>query len=97
MLSHFKPSAVLINTARGKIVDENALIEFLKDGKLAGAALDVFEQEPLPSDSPLLGMDHVLLAAHNSNSSPKAWQRVHLNTIRNLFKGFGLEVPFHEG
>jgi phosphoglycerate dehydrogenase-like enzyme len=85
-----KPSAVLINTARGPIVHESALIEALQAGRLGGAALDVFEVEPLPLDSPLMKMDNVLLAPHNSNSSPAAWERVHWNTIRNLFDGLGI-------
>jgi len=62
-----KPSAVLINTARGPIVHETALIEALQASRLAGAALDVFEVEPLPLDSPLMKMDNVLLAPHNSD------------------------------
>jgi D-3-phosphoglycerate dehydrogenase len=86
-----KPNAVLINTARGPIVDEKALIEALQVKRLAGAALDVFEDEPLPLDSPLMKMDNVMLAPHNSNSSPAAWERVHWNTIRNLLEGLGLE------
>lgn len=90
-LACMKESAVLINTARGPIVDEPALVEALQAGKIAGAALDVFEVEPLPADSPLRGMDNVLLAPHNSNSSPAAWERVHWNTIRNLLEGLGIE------
>jgi D-3-phosphoglycerate dehydrogenase len=82
--------AILINTARGPIVDEPALIAALQSGNLAGAALDVFEFEPLPHDSPLLKMDNILLAPHNANSSPAAWERVHWNTIRNLVEGLGM-------
>jgi len=85
-----RPGAVLINTARGTIVDEPALVQALQDGRLAGAALDVFEEEPLPASSSLRRMDNVLLAPHNANSSPTAWERVHLNTIRNLLEGFGI-------
>lgn len=86
------PEAVLINTSRGSIVDEIALIAVLQAGKIGGAALDVFEFEPLPSDSPLLRMDNVMLAPHNSNSSPTAWERVHWNSIRNLLEGLGIST-----
>ena len=89
-LAGTKPEAILINTSRGPIVDEKALVQALQVKRLAGAALDVFEVEPLPLDSPLLKMDNVLLAPHNSNSSPAAWDRVHWNTIRNLFEGLGI-------
>jgi len=90
-LAFMKPTAVIINTARGSIIDESALIKALKDKKIAGAALDVFEIEPIPNDSPLLLMDQVMLAPHNSNSSPRAWEAVHWNTIRNLL--IGLDLP----
>ena len=89
-LALMKPSAVLINAARGSIVDEPAMVSALQKGRIAGAALDVFKTEPLPLDSPLRHMDNVLLAPHNANSSPAAWERVHWNTIRNLLEGLGL-------
>jgi phosphoglycerate dehydrogenase-like enzyme len=79
-----KRGAYLINTARGKLVDEPQLVKALQDKHLAGAALDVFEDEPLPNTSPLLRMNNVLLSPHNSNSSPEAWERVHRNTVDNL-------------
>ena len=85
-----KSNAILINTARGPIVEESALIQSLQSGQIAGAALDVFENEPLPQTSPLLQMDNVMLAPHNANSSPTAWERVHWNTIRNLLDGLGI-------
>ena len=92
-LGVMRSGAVLINTSRGAVVDEVALTEALRSGKLAGAALDVFEEEPLPANSPLRGMDNVLLAPHNSNASPGGWERVHWNTIGNLFEGLGLSRP----
>ena len=91
VLSFCKPSAVLINTARGPIVDQQALVKALKDNFIRGAALDVFEEEPLPSNSPLLSMSQVLLSPHNTNSSLRFWERVHWNTIRNLM--IGLDMP----
>jgi D-3-phosphoglycerate dehydrogenase len=90
-LSWMKRSAVLINAARGPVVDEPSLIAALQDGWIAGAAMDVFEVEPLPPNSPFLKMDNVMLAPHNSNSSPAAWERVHWNTICNLLEG--LSIP----
>jgi len=83
-LSKMKPSAVIINTARGHIINENDLIHALESKQIAGASLDVFEEEPLPISSPLLQMDNVMLAPHNCNSSPYGWERVHWNTIKNL-------------
>ncbi len=65
-LSLMKPSALLINFARGGIVDEQALYEALKQGTIAGAALDVFEQEPPPADHPLYTLDNVLLSPHSA-------------------------------
>jgi phosphoglycerate dehydrogenase-like enzyme len=86
-----KKTAYLINTARGPIIEELALVRALAAKGIAGAALDVFETEPLPHDSPLLKFENVMLAPHNANSSPKAWEFVHQNTFRNLLKGLGIE------
>ena len=94
--SLMKPGAVLINTARGSIVDEEALIAALQDGIISGAAMDVYENEPLPEDSKLRKFSQVLLAPHNSNSSPQAWEKVHWNTIKNLLDGLGIEYQINE-
>jgi D-3-phosphoglycerate dehydrogenase len=91
-LSKMKPSAVIINTARGSVVVEEDLILALQSGQIAGAGLDVYEDEPLPSSNPLLRMENVLLAPHNANSSPSAWRRVHIQTVKNLFLGLGISV-----
>lgn len=90
-LRHVKKNAVLINTARGPVVHEEALIAALQEGRLRGAALDVFEEEPLPKDSPLMEMENVMLSPHNTNSSPFFWERIHWNSIRNLL--LGLDIP----
>jgi D-3-phosphoglycerate dehydrogenase / 2-oxoglutarate reductase len=82
--SKMKRQSYLINTSRGSVIHEKELIRALRQKRIAGAALDVFEIEPLPKDSPLCKMDNVILAPHNSNSSPECWERVHLNTINNL-------------
>jgi D-3-phosphoglycerate dehydrogenase len=89
-LALMKPGAVLINTSRGPVIEEQSLIQALENRKIAGAAMDVFEFEPLPLDSPLRSMDQVMLAPHNANSSPAAWERVHKNTLRNLLEGLEL-------
>ena len=80
----------IINAARGPLIDEIALVKALKDGKIKGAALDVFEDEPLPPTSELRSLENVLLAPHNSNSSPDAWEKVHEQTLNNLLVGLGI-------
>jgi D-3-phosphoglycerate dehydrogenase / 2-oxoglutarate reductase len=85
-LACMQPTAVLINTARGGLVDECALIAALSDGRLAGAALDVFENEPVPVSSPLRGMSNVYLAPHNANASGAAAERVHANCIDDVLR-----------
>ena len=91
-LAMLRPGAVLINAARGAVVDEPALVNALQTGAIAGAALDVYEVEPLPKDSQLSKMDNVMLAPHNANSSPTSWEHVHQNTIRNLLTGLGIDL-----
>ena len=71
-----KPPAVVINVSRGALVDETALADALRDGRLRGAALDVFVKEPLPAASPLWGLENALLTPHTSPVSPgKFWPR----------------------
>jgi phosphoglycerate dehydrogenase-like enzyme len=79
-----KPTAFLINIARGKIVDQPALIEALRAGKLAGAGLDVTNPEPLPEESPLWEMDNVIITPHHAGQSPKAPRRVFELFCENL-------------
>ena len=86
-LARMRPSAYLINTSRGAVIDETALVEALQEHRIAGVALDVFEIEPLVAGSPLRGMENCLLAPHNANSAPAARRRVHESTIANLLGG----------
>jgi D-3-phosphoglycerate dehydrogenase len=75
-LKLMKPTAVLINTARGELVDENALAEAVKEKRIGGAAIDVFATEPLPAESPLRGLDRVILTPHLAASTAEAQERV---------------------
>jgi D-3-phosphoglycerate dehydrogenase len=75
-LLRMKPTARLLNVARGGVVDEQALVEVMKTGHLAGVALDVFEQEPLPTDSPLRQNDRIILTPHLGASTVEAQEKV---------------------
>ena len=89
LIGRMKPSAFVVNVARGPLVDEAALAEALRAGRIAGAGLDVFEQEPLPGDSPLREMENVVLSSHNANNGYRAVEAVHENTLRNLSEVLG--------
>lgn len=77
----------VINTARGALINEKALIKALKENKINGAALDVFEQEPLPKNSPLFQFDNCILGTHNSSNTYEAVMRTNDLAIKNLIKG----------
>ena len=80
-LALMKPTAILVNTCRGPVIDEPALVRALGDGKLFGAGLDVFDQEPTPADNPLLKLDNVVLTAHFAGPT---WDN-HVARFRNAF------------
>ena len=84
ILSRMKPHAILVNVARGPVVDTDALVDALKSGKIGGAGLDVFEEEPLPAGHPLLSFDNVVLSSHNANNGINAVESVHTTTLNNL-------------
>jgi len=89
-LKLMKKTAYLINNARGPVVDEKALYEALKEGRIAGAGLDVFEQEPVSLDNPLLKLDNVVIAPHISSASYETRSRMAEMVAENL-------VAFFEG
>lgn len=83
-LGLMRESAVLINVARGRIVEEEALAAALRAGRLRGAGLDVFHHEPLPADSPLWKLDNALLTPHIGGTSPRFWERQTDLMIQNI-------------
>jgi D-3-phosphoglycerate dehydrogenase len=84
LLSQMKDGVILINTARGPIVNEDDLTASIINRKVSYAGLDVYEKEPLPAGSVLRKMDNCILLSHNTNSSFVAWKNVHLNSISML-------------
>ncbi|MBI3362314.1 MAG: D-glycerate dehydrogenase [Chloroflexi bacterium] len=92
--ARMKPTAILINTARGPIVDPNALHRALKDGRIAYAALDVTEPEPIPLDSPLLTLDNILLPPHIASASFQTRNKMATMAAANLAAGLnGARLP----
>jgi phosphoglycerate dehydrogenase-like enzyme len=79
-----KPDACLINVGRGALIDEPALIEALRSHKIGGAALDVFEKEPLPADSPLWDLENLLITPHTAGMTEKLWERHYVLFSENL-------------
>jgi D-3-phosphoglycerate dehydrogenase len=83
-LALMKPGALLVNTARGPVVDTAALVGALRAGRVGGAALDVFDTEPLPADHPLLGCEHVVLTAHNADQTPEGMELLNAGVVDNV-------------
>ena len=92
-LARMKPSATLINVARGAIVDEDALADALGSGRIAMAGLDVFRWEPLPASSPLLGMPNVVLAPHTGGGSRGSRTRDRAVGLANILRFFQGDRP----
>ncbi|RME43946.1 MAG: D-glycerate dehydrogenase [Caldilineae bacterium] len=89
-----KPTAILVNTARGPVVDNQALYHALTQGEIAYAALDVTEPEPIPADSPLLGLDNVIIAPHIASGSRATRNKMAVMAAENLIAGLsGKRLP----
>ena len=101
-LALMKSDSVLINVGRGAQVDEAALVDTLRKRRIAGAALDVFEREPLPADSPLWGLDNLLITPHTAGLTEKLWHRhydLFTDNLRRYLAGQPLQfvVDKHKG
>ena len=83
-LAQMKPSSYLINVGRGALIDELALVDALGKNQIAGAALDVFEQEPLAADSPLWQLENLLITPHTAGLTEKLWDRHFALICENL-------------
>ena len=83
-ISMIKPGCRIVNTSRGVVVDEQALIHALKDGRLAGAALDVFEEEPVPGDHPLCGTPNLLLTPHIAGQTQESMDQMATDCARGI-------------
>jgi len=92
-LSMMKKTAYIINTARGGVVDESALVEALEGGTIAGAALDVFEREPISPDNPLLGIKNVVVAPHIASGSVESRTAMAVLAANNLVAALRGETP----
>jgi glyoxylate reductase len=90
-----KPSAVLVNTSRGPVVDQRALYEALRDRRIFAAGLDVTETEPIPPDDPLLTLESVILAPHIGSASVPTRRRMAMMAAENLVVGLRGGVPAH--
>jgi D-3-phosphoglycerate dehydrogenase / 2-oxoglutarate reductase len=93
--AQMKPSAYLINTSRGKVIDEAALVKVLQEGKIAGAGLDVFENEPLSKDSPLTKMDNVVLLSHSASYSTYAFEVAPVSIAKEAGRIFSGKWPLN--
>ena len=90
LIDLMKPSSIIVNTSRGSIINESYLIDTLRNRRISGAALDVFEQEPIEKDNPLLLMENVIVTPHSAGNNWDAWSRrakFGYSNIQNVING----------
>ena len=92
-LAGMKPTSIIINTSRGQLVDEAALVETLQTGRILGAGLDSFEGEPIPADSALLALENVILSPHTGGTTSDTWVRRGAFAFRNIARVLGDRTP----
>jgi len=93
VLAQMKPSAIIINTARGPIIDQSALFRALQNQKIAGAGLDVFEEEPVSDDNPLLGLDNILMTPHSAALTKECVIRMAVEAVNCTLEVFNGRIP----
>lgn len=94
-LARMKPTAILVNTARADLIDTDALAVALRDRRIAGAALDVFEQEPLPAAHPLCRLDNALLTPHTAGSTDEALRAAAEQCADQIIEVLATRRPAH--
>ena len=88
-----KPGALLVNVSRGPVVDDAALIEALRDGRIGGAALDVFATQPLPADHPYFGFDNVIVTPHMAGITEESMMRMGVGAAEEAVRVLAGELP----
>jgi len=94
-LGLMKPTAFLVNTSRGEVVDQEALTEFLREGRIAGAGLDVFTREPVPLGDPILKLSNVVLTPHMGSATAETRRRMALRCAEDVLRALRGQTPTH--
>lgn len=92
-IGHMKPGAILVNVSRGPVIDDDALVDALRAGRIGGAALDVFTTQPLPSDHPYFGFDNVILTPHMAGITEESMLRMGLGAVEQTLQILAEDLP----